>query len=1390
MESLERIRQETPRTTNPRTMKKLQFRFDRRGIALVIVLVFVALLSATIVAFFVRGTTEQKSATGFSNQISTAQLSESAVALVMGQIRAATTEPNASWGSQPGMIRTYRNKGNGVEPNAFFKLYSSPQMILREQDFSADYDTTIDNPKTGWRERTGHYANLNEPVTSHLTGKKRYPIVDPEAEGKIPGFDLLETTTEGSVGDRDITAVKSTGSTDTSGGDPAENAARMVVPWLYMLKDGSVIAPDLKDTSDAKTVRFTLSEIKPTYENPIVGRMAFWTDDESCKVNINTAGGFAEKEDELIPNSYWDQPRFVSKFDRGAIDSLTGVVSQYSLALSQPVANEFQRYPGHPSTTSLGLLLGPSFGATSTLNSEQVYQITPRLIFGGSIGGTNRFIAQNDAPLKIGSGRLYSSVDELFYGVGSGQTPRIPNNEVIKYAGGEGLNPENIDQFRFFLTAHSKAPELNLFGRPRITMWPLHISPDLRNPTDNLIAFCSRIGPANKNVSLEKSYAFQRRDAYSPDLDANIGRNKELLNYLFNLTASPIPGYGDRTFAMKYPSGGRDGDRNYIIAQIFDYIRTANLRDTSRTRDIVGNTDTARKMREGFMYAPRGLVIPSKITSLDGTTARGLGRFPCISEVSMVFHHAGYTDGANKPIIDPVADRAKIENVLIRAFLLIETFNPMQGYTTITGFPSWDQLDTRVIFHKVEGLNGFALAGKNLNMPASGINRVVSAPDGHWHGRSHGGPEGFAQSLVGKHNQGSAQALVKYYPFQSTAPISIPYDATKHMTETLGFSGGKIKVSMNGGKHPGHTFELNFPATSIPIPTDHLWSDAGGFYYRPTPPPTATIEHRGSERFGSLPAALDAVSTLDGRIRWVYHERTSFASTAGDGAGSNLVGNPTSSWDKWDFRERWRNILQPGDVVRSMTFAGKADARTAMLAPNDTAFSHHDFYHEPAERCAHNLRAGNGSAYYNTGYAGRVGVSPSGLPDITPGTTQYGTLLRWTSTSNPPASTFPDIPPKWRTTGVKRYDGGMPDFDTGSGDLADGAFGNKPDEGNQAYRYEETVNSAKRWVYVTPYYGWRFEEVYDTFFTPNRQMTSAVGFGSLLAGPKQDWKTLLFNPAPADLDRHQGSEAPHDHLLLDLFHMPIVEPYAISEPFATAGKINMNYGMVPFTHIHRSTGMRAALHGTRITAVPPAEFLNYKDGAKYNNNKNFRYLVNRTETLKAFEYKFNQGFAYGKPNFTDDFFKSASEICKQYLYPEGGSNPKFSPPFDQPIKNFWGQFGQLSGDNLRERPYSSLYPRLTTKSNTYTVHMRVQALKKAPTSAASRATGSYEWVEDRDQVVGEYRGATTIERYVDPQDPIFDAGKATPENPYVNADTQSVEGAYRFRVVSSKRFTP
>ena len=110
--------------------------------------------------------------------------------------------------------------------------------------------------------------------------------------------------------------------------------------------------------------------------------------------------------------------------------------------------------------------------------------------------------------------------------------------------------------------------------------------------------------------------------------------------------------------------------------------------------------------------------------------------------------------------------------------------------------------------------------------------------------------------------------------------------------------------------------------------------------------------------------------------------------------------------------------------------------------------------------------------------------------------------------------------------------------------------------------------------------------------------------------------------------------------MLDLFWMPVVEPYAISEPFSTAGKINMNHQIMPFSYIQRATGLHAALRSVRVAALPH-EIAWCKDapttGANaaqldecYKSWQNWLkydtvYEVNAEETMKGFQQRFDLG---------------------------------------------------------------------------------------------------------------------------------------------------------------------
>ena len=162
--------------------------------------------------------------------------------------------------------------------------------------------------------------------------------------------------------------------------------------------------------------------------------------------------------------------------------------------------------------------------------------------------------------------------------------------------------------------------------------------------------------------------------------------------------------------------------------------------------------------------------------------------------------------------------------------------------------------------------------------------------------------------------------------------------------------------------------------------------------------------------------------------------------------------------------------------------------------------------------------------------------------------------------------------PSRASTGVTRAiasGSGPGDWDTGFGDQKDGAYINKPDEGDTDFA--ANPDPGTRLPYFLGY-GQGFASATSVYFSPNRQIPSPLVFGSIPTGIQRmlPWQTLLFHPRPEDTTHPgfgtprvpaagQGFTMPPDHLIADLFWMPVVEPYAISQPFATNGKINLNF---------------------------------------------------------------------------------------------------------------------------------------------------------------------------------------------------------------------------------------
>ena len=608
------------------------------------------------------------------------------------------------------------------------------------------------------------------------------------------------------------------------------------------------------------------------------------------------------------------------------------------------------------------------------------------------------------------------------------------------------------------------------------------------------------------------------------------------------------------------------------------------------------------------------------------------------------------------------------------------------------------------------------------------------------------------------------------------------------------------------------------------------WSQAMGSF----DPNTARTVPSGANKptgFTNTDRTVGDARDFQARIMYVLRQ-TGIGSNSDNPATASQTGPPTA-WRGW----KWKQIVQPGDTARSLVFCDMApgsgtgatktgDLRLSAITSSIPARSTGDglagFYPHPdyassTQHQACTLRNADGSLYFDYNselYFQSIAATTGG--EFNKGN-PYGNhvALGAPATSNASSLTGKQFPQNFAmahlprqmgvasswVNGVQRKSGDPGDFDNGVGQYADGPFFNKQDEGNAIFAYINTQTGVI--TYPLPYFGnGSYAAPGSAFNSPNRQMPSPVMMGSLLprAGSTtapQGWETLCFCPNPAG-QNHPGNDlslGPRDHLLLDLFQMPIVQPYPISEPFSTAGRVNLNYQIQPFDYIERSTALRAVLSSERVSIMGANDSTTYYTGngsdKMYNSykggmiNENIRKTIDRQRTMNLISTALS----------TNGLFRSPSQICEIFLIPSTWANNVVTASDAQ---KQWALNGDLTGDNLREKPYADIFPRLTTKSNTYTIHMKVQSLRQYGNSSDFTT-----WDDAKDAVLGEYRGSSSIERYIDPSDRRFNPNDALTQanQDLVNPDIVtfaspalaakgSLESMYRFRTVNTKLFAP
>ncbi len=1394
----------------------------RRGVALLLVLVGLAILSVMILSLFLNVSSELQTSKVYASASSAKLLSQTAVDLVKAQIYQATSgcAPGTTslgssygWASQPGMIRTYDTNG---APAQFYKLYSDGVM---SGSGAFDHTNPTNCPPNGlngtvaWYTQQGVYVDLNQPIS--VNGTNQYPILD----GDVGPNDLVAMTypntlpgltTPTPAGGNKVMALgpllpsgypqvsgfwvnsNVSGSSTNSVVNPnSPNLAPMPVKWLYVLRDGKLAVPDT-DGAASSIVTFKNSAVAPSASDPITGRIAFWTDDETAKVNINTASEASYNNATTYATSFNDTPRVCTPYD-------------LNLAQCPPQQNEFQRYPGHPATVSLSTVFGNL--TTSSTFPENVYSssasspgIAPRTVGDMSTEATQtNSTTVNDVNQVYGTytSHLYATPDEILLNPSRNQNSATIDQAALRRA-------------QFFITASSRAPDVNLFNLPRVCLWPIREvtagSPasTYQSTFDKLVASCTTLNTSAGEVP----YYFQRSSYTSQTEETSISRNATLIGYLKSLCSTAIPGFTSTTFAQKYATAtgvGTGTEMDQILTEIFDYIRCVNISDPS----ITLSTRRFNSIAPGTLGC--GVVVPS-YNATNGT--KGFGRFPTISQAGILFICAG--NSTNPQIIKASGGAVTLAGPpvpanysRVQAALLFQLFDPSQGY-------SWMLPD--------------------CSLKVTSCNLTWNAPNDSPYSSSTMFPSTatIAASGIGPGWGGSLGTLgtsftLATYPMVTTVPnTSTPASPlTGAGTQYPDFStsgtpitfSGNVTVELVEGSTVVQTVTFVFPTgTSVAAPA--YVSPATPLTSTTSPFPTFNVHFTNFND----PDTTGTPPRDTGRFDFLNNHNAA-------GTGRGLV---------YPFFITSKDIMES---VQSVSGDLRLIAAQNTIGSTSTLFGPHPLYGKAGQNLAHSFvgtsdgsQAGNGLMLYGATHGQLVtGVTSywsnaAAVALTTPFNNSYNDPFSTSCGANTPIYTCEPLgfgsntvagaqgvtagsTASWKASTPPGAPG---DFDNGAGPVCDGPYINKPDEGALTYLQGSTANY--------PYFldAYTYSPLTQAYVCPGRQMPSAVMLGSLPTGvvDNRPWQTLLFHPDYTGL--HVGNAAmggngnalagaPADHLLLDLFTMPVVEPYAISEPFSTAGRINMNYLIVPFTYINRDTGLRAVLESQQMLAIPntnsgtgtpygtASTVLPYKQASLYANlftsfpaavnnatpypgaPTTLRFSINLDETMKGFINRFYPQAISSSSTATPDIFHSPSEICTLPLVPNDTTvNPTYNTIENATATGYWPMH-QLTGDNSRERPYANIYPLLTTKSNTFTVHFRAQSLLPASGPGANPA----QWREGTDVITSEYRGSQTLERYVDLSSNIPDyAGSSTPTT------LTPLSTYYRFRVVSTKQFSP
>jgi len=414
-------------------------------------------------------------------------------------------------------------------------------------------------------------------------------------------------------------------------------APQMPVAWVEVLQDGSIIRNGATST------------VTPTKNNPIIGRYAYWVDTETSKVNLNTAGrgqttySFSyDPASGNFPSAGNDLQNLTGSPSRVDLSQLDGNITP-----AQSRATFHYTYGGYwlPDTVN-DTITSPVFTA---LNSP-----TPTPNFATYPQGMHRFN-------NIADWALMPTTDSLFTATA-----------VSRISASTQIEPN-----KFYLTTHSRAPELTPWGYNK--MW-LQVT-DENTTTNGLPYMGNRLNgkgvpyyPSSTAVGYVPGFpgVSESRYYYTPYLKSTVpgsdliepsryeGSMRNMAAFINNmmvqLNRTDWPGFAGQSFVQKYGQKECE-DLAYNLICLYD----GGVRAQSIAPSAYGPSHDSRNYwaDTNGVYGGKSIFGPdqagndsSPSTAIDGGTRlfAPIGEWPTFNEISVGFQGGtgasttGYTE--------------------------------------------------------------------------------------------------------------------------------------------------------------------------------------------------------------------------------------------------------------------------------------------------------------------------------------------------------------------------------------------------------------------------------------------------------------------------------------------------------------------------------------------------------------------------------------------------------------------------------------------------------------------------------------------------------------------------------------------------------------------------